>query len=989
GERRGERHRKGGSQNQSRARDSGIHPTFEQARSADGAKLAVVPQNPEASAVARTLLVAIRDTLHVEMTALEPRFEPALLAHFDVQAELLDLEERTCREQFDVAQADAAERERQQGEAGEAERDASEGREQGDAETARAASGEVRAREATDAGRELDRAVAGRGEREIARNADAAAREGQVIFPTRVRGPQWFERGSEPSAWRQQGAIVFELDPGVERGTRVVPGDTPPQAPSSRPSSNDARLDDAIPEVEADAGTPDAKAQAEAKAAQEQARAATKDKQKQDEEQHEKQKKADAAARKGMASAKVPGSEAAATPTGREPGAPELETPHPDGVEAAPGAEAERAPEVVPAPQEKPLLAVPVEQPTPLGAHLPPASGVGGGGGNELGAWKAAADAATAALPMPNIGPASARTGGMSEEADRVSSAGEEQRKNLPEQAEAILDAKPRDASQLSEIAQEVLQSDPTGTLQVVKDSAHRAGLPPQALPNLRATPKGNVPNLFGDPITPARFNQLRKEYGLPEGAHAPDARELDLFAKKMAEDPDLGGRVAGFAGQLITGGDLPPKPEVAPARQGDFAAVLARIMTGSAEVAKGTIDAARDLAYANQGLTHAFGDLGNEWIADEERFLHGEMQRVADAAGISSEKLNEAVAQRQKELADKTGGTRAEGEKVYADARETISADFEKTHAHIEGLRQEWEEFADERAASMKGNVDAKAVRARQRELESTVSTFAAEWIVAYDDMGKERVKKLGEAAQQQQQAYRKAIELDQAEDVATAEEAGDTEKAEAIKTDKDKVYTNWIVESMKPVQEVIKLHVQNNTSTVAAWQAEMRKKRDGALEELRTWGDKQIGRERGFFDMILDWIFGWEKGEKEEAKAFAKQRASETTVAMASSFQRLDAARANFGETLEADERAQLKGLGEEERAVLEAYYAEGGGDTIGAVAAGLKVRLKKQRTGEIAKAMQRQVLAMPTNDTESADGLPVLALKGFSVPVRPIST
>lgn len=978
-ERRSERERKGKTKSQTRARDSGVHPTFKAPGSDDRALLTVVAHNPESSALVRSLLGAIRDALRVELGPLQPRLEPALLARFDVDAELCDLGEHTARLESDVAKAD-------EGEA--------------DAEAARAAD-DRDPNEPSVAETLPERALRGQRDRvagepdqkDAQREAEAAAREAQVILPTRVRGPEWSTPGVLPSEARLQGAIVFELDPKLEFRRRT-PGDTPPGAADPGPRNDAERLDEAVPSDGADATATEAEAKADARATDEQQRA--EEKAKQDEErakQEQKNKQKAAAAQKAMAKGKEGGTETEPGPLEAEPAPPEADAQQMEALEVTGGSEPgteEDTVSVAPEQEGHEVFADPAEPPPPVGDHLPPVAGAGVGASGELEAWKSAANAATAALPMPNIGPASARTGGMSGQAEAVTEAGEAQRKALPAQAEEIFNAKPRDISQLSDIAQEVLESDPTGKVQIVKNSARRAGLPPQTLPNLRPTPDGNVPNLFGDPITPARFNQLRKEYGLSESPHAPDASQIEELAHKMANDVELEGRVAGFAGQVVEGAVLPPKPEVAPARQADFAAVLARIMTGSAEVAQATIDGARDATYPHQALTRAFAKLGNEWVSDEETFIHGEMQRVADAAGISGEQLNAAVAQRQKELAEKVGSTRAEGEKVYADARETISADFEKRHAQIEGLRQEWEEKADALAASMKGNVDAKKVRARQRELETAVSEFAADWIVAYDDMGKERAKKLREAAQQQQRAYSAAIKLDIANDVAEAEAEGDTEKAEAIRTDKDKIYSTWITESMKPVYELIGGYVKTNTETVSAWQTEMRQRRDEALKELRDWGDQQIGRERGFFDMILDWIFGWEQAEKEEAKAFAKQRASETTVAMGASFQALDTARTNFGEELDDAERAQLKSLNEEQRAVVEAYYSkEGAGDSIGAVAAGLKVRLKKQRSAEVAKSMQREVLAKPTNDAESARGLPILADAGFGVEVRPIVT
>src|SRR5690606_16400559 len=216
-----------------------------------------------------------------------------------------------------------------------------------------------------------------------------------------------------------------------------------------------------------------------------------------------------------------------------------------------------------------------VSDPTPAPANLTTSSS------GEIDTWKGAATSAAQSITLPDLGPAQRRVGGITGHADATIAAGEEQRAELPKKAQAVLKATQRDVSELGEVPEELLASDTTGVVKPVKDSAKPGGLPPQKLPRLQATPNGNVPNLYGDPITPSDIDKLRKDYQLPTGSHIPDDAELAKLEAAMAQDVELQGRVAVFAGQEISGFELPPKLEVEPVHQQDIAAVLARVITG------------------------------------------------------------------------------------------------------------------------------------------------------------------------------------------------------------------------------------------------------------------------------------------------------------------------------------------------------------------------------------------------------------------------
>lgn len=595
----------------------------------------------------------------------------------------------------------------------------------------------------------------------------------------------------------------------------------------------------------------------------------------------------------------------------------------------------------------------------------------------ELEQWKQRADAAARNVPEPDLGPPENRTKTMAGHGTDTVKAGEQRRAELPKEAKPVFDPKPRDVEQIGQVA-DLLKEDPVGAAERIQRAAHKEGLPAQKLPNLQPTPKGHLPNLYGEPIAPEVFEELKQKYLPPESQRPPGFDEMAAILEKLKDEPDLDGRIAVFEGQTVSGAELPPQPVIAEAHQPDIAGVLARIITESEGLPQAWIDFARKKAYANGALANkeCFPTLGNDWAPQEAEFLRGEMQRVREAAGISKEMLDEAIRDRQKQLAgDKTLAAQ-QGEKMFEDTKDKVEADYEKTHGLIEGLRQEWEDWADEQAAARKGGVDAKAVRARQRKIERAVEDSANDWIVAYDDMFKVRKQKLSQGYAEQEKAYKKAMEKDRELAIEEAREGEGDEatieaKVEAIK--KDKYYDDWVADRMKPVKELIESYVKTNDELYKGWQKQMRAVRDKALDDLQKWGDQQIGRQRTWFDRFLAWLFDWRDGQKSEARAFAKQRARETTVAMGSNLALLYQKQAEFGDALDADEKKQLEAMSEEQRTVIETYYTNGK-DTIGAVAAGMKVRLRGQRVPVLVKAMVDHVMATPNN---SPAGMKVVKL------------
>jgi hypothetical protein len=621
-------------------------------------------------------------------------------------------------------------------------------------------------------------------------------------------------------------------------------------------------------------------------------------------------------------------------------------------------------------------------EPEAAGTAEPPAPAAGPAA--ELEQWKARAGAAAGNIPEPDLGPAEARTQGVSEFVEEAADTQNQRREELPKERQEVIKARKRDISELDQVPEALTKDDPANAVEGIKKAAQREGLPRQFLPNLQPTPKGYLPNLYGDPITPSQLAELREQYKdklLPKDRQPPGYDEIAALKKALADDEELEGRIAVFSGQEVSGFELPPKLEISPIHQEDIAAVLARIVTEAEGLGKSWIEDARKTAYKDMAMIKpdAFPDLGNEWAPQEAEFLLGEMQRVADAAGIAKQQLDQAIRDRQQQLAGDTTATQKKGEEVFKDNRSKLVADFQNTQGAIEGLRREWEDWADARAASIKGNVDWKAIRARQGELEKAVCDMANEWVVTYDDMNKQRTSQLLQAMAGQKQAYEKAIAKDKEEDLLAAGE----DEAKRKEVEASKAYADWVKARMEPIKEQIqgkKGYISANTETVQKWQTKMREVRDGAVERLKQWADRQINRERGWIEWIMSTAGEWQTGQRSEAEAFARQRTRDTTAALGNNLQQLNNFKTKFGETLGKDGEAKRAELSAEQQAVIDTYY-KGGGDAIGAVATGLKLRLRGQRLPELQKALREKVLATPTNDP---DGMRLVGLvKGMGEP------
>ena len=785
---------------------------------------------------------------------------------------------------------------------------------------------------------------------------------GKTEAPT-PRGPREFGRVSPAGNPLVPGPVVFERQPPPPAGQAYRPGDLPPDG-EGPPGRLDERLDAEQEKLERATSTEPMAEKLEPGRVEQETPAAP-------EPAEVPKPKAQWETDAGAAPPVPPPRPSAAKDKAETPATPadEKEAEAPPARAEMDAAEAAKEAEAPEEPQSAADVQALIAEGNTESAGAAAPSGAAPAPSAELDQWQAKAGAAAGNIPEPDLGAPDARTQDMSDHGAQTGEAQKRRREELPKEAQKVIKSRERNISELDKVPEALTKDDPVNAVEGIKKAARRDGLPPQSLPNLQPTPKGYLPNLYGDPITPAQLAELRDQYKdklLPKERQPPGYDEIAALQKAMAGDPELQGRIAVFAGQQISGFELPPQAEIAPVHQEDIAAVLARIVTEAEGLGKAWIEDARKVAYTGGAMVKAdaFPELGNEWAPQEAEFLLGEMQRVAEAAGITKERLDQAIRDRQQQLAGGAAATRQKGEAVFKDTRDKVAADFQNTQGAIEGLRREWEDWADARAASLKGNVDWKAIRARQRELEKAVCDMANEWVVAYDDMAKQRARKLMQALMDQEKAYRAAIAKDREEDLEAAGE--DEAKRKAVQD--SKAYGEWVEARMKPVKEQIqgkKGYISANAETVRKWQNEMRGVRDGAVERLKQWADRQIGREKGWIDWILSLAGEWHSGQRSEAEAFARQRARETTEALGTNLQLLNDARTRFGDTLDEDEKAQLKGLGEEQRAVIDTYYAKGGGDAIGAVAAGLKVRLRGQRLPELAKALREKVLATPTNE------------------------
>jgi hypothetical protein len=589
-----------------------------------------------------------------------------------------------------------------------------------------------------------------------------------------------------------------------------------------------------------------------------------------------------------------------------------------------------------------------IETPAPAGyaAEAGPTA-MGDAADGSLAAWSARVTGSITRIPHPNIVSHVAHVEAIGRAGNTATARWKKKVADVPKEAKKVLEAKP--IAPLSEIPP-MPSPDPVPEATVRVQSKSGRSLPDQRLPDLQNTPRGFKPTVGGPPLnTRAPAAPAKPPPAPAKKSKTPVKKANETIAKEPAPAP-----VAG-QGQTITGSERPAVHAIAAPHRADLARVLARVFDEASQTATLVIHDARARAYTDLDLSVVRGleTFGDDLIPAETSWFRDEMTRVAEAAQIGKQALDDAVAARHKELAD-AKDTAAQAIATESQAQsEQVGKSAGDARATIKAMRQSWDEHFDRIAADAKGGVDPKAVREEELRLDDILRKHATEHISAWIGMRKERYKKLDRALEDQVVAYKEAALADESEQL----QASVTQLS-------DPALVTWFADRRRETGHrvgVLKEEVQNWTD---GWKAEMEVARDEAIDLVRAWADQRIGRERNWFEKLLARVFAAIETKHEETAALADTQTAETVTALGQDLQVLNDLKLKGTQGLDRDETEHLARQDAEQQKLLEAYFTSTGadkGDTVLYLAKMMQLRLRRQRAPEAIKSIRAKVLQL----------------------------
>jgi hypothetical protein len=576
-----------------------------------------------------------------------------------------------------------------------------------------------------------------------------------------------------------------------------------------------------------------------------------------------------------------------------------------------------------------------------------------------VGAWTGRVQAAAAAMPAPRMPDAPSVAAPIVHAGGAAAARHAGKAEGAADAAEKVLDAKP--LAELTDLPP-IEGNDPE--LEAAMDKVRSVpvhAFQDQSLPKLEPTPHGVLPTVGGQPIDTTQ--PPPPPAPAPVGPAPPPKTPVAAVNKEIATLPSPA-PVSG-QGQTITGSERPPANVVTAPHRADIAAVLARVTTEAASAGGKVVHDARAKAYPGADLngSDGFKDLGDDLVDGETAWFGEEMGRVAEAAKVGKKALDDAVADRRKQLAGDKGEDDAEVGKAAGDQTAAITRNAAAAKATIKAVREDWLAHWESVGNAAKGDVDPKAVWDQQDKVVDLLRKSADDHLVAWAGMETERKNKLDTALRDQLAAYQAAALADQKAhaDAKPAEgkdaKADDANAAEVT----DAELKMWLFDRDKALRGAVGTLKDEVHVAVDGWQTVMRTARDQAIGLVRVWADTKIGRQRSFFGVEDDQLAEELLTKQTETEAFAAAESDATASAVAQDLELIEALKKKRYEDLDRAEKEHLDRQDRDQQELLNAYFkGPDKGDTVLYLAKMMELRLERQRLPGAIQQIKAKVLA-----------------------------
>ncbi len=602
----------------------------------------------------------------------------------------------------------------------------------------------------------------------------------------------------------------------------------------------------------------------------------------------------------------------------------------------------------------------------------------------DMQAWRAGVSAATQAIPTPELGPAAEGGTRLRSQGGALRQGRAAARQRIPDEARAAVRPPPQPENPPPPPEPDPV---PEATRLVTEKSDRR--LPDQTMPDLQPTPRGTLPRAGRQPPSPTEPSQpqvitlTRVEPGAAPGPAAaedtPEGQQVDQVEETASETPQTDQQASSEGVTLQD--QPPPQPEpLPPLAQAAVAGVLAQLMAEPDATAREVLQSLRKSAYPNETLDRVYPEMGNERLSSLSELLTVQLRAVADQAGIAANELDAQVARRRDELAQQRQGATDDIARAGDEERQGLEDEGQQETDAIAGARQAVDEHIGNQVEAASGTADPAIINARRDRRLADVNRRVGQQRVAYEQARQRREAQLNDARDAQVQAYRATAQEDGR---AILAEAGSPSPVPLNVQLQITAARDWGAARGREVERTVIAMKERARGWADGYRDEIQQAGNQARELINQWAAEQTGEQRSWWDRLLDLFRGWGEQAHAESAAWEVARAGETQNAILGDFGTLAQFRQQHGEDVDLSSGEALRGLSEEQQAVIRAYYgaAPGQRNPLAAVAAGIRVRLASQRRTEFTQYFDQQLRAVPDSEWENLDLLGQAQSGGFS--------
>lgn len=605
---------------------------------------------------------------------------------------------------------------------------------------------------------------------------------------------------------------------------------------------------------------------------------------------------------------------------------------------------------------------------------------VRGGGRARLNNWRASIRSATIATPQPDLGGADGRGVTVIRAAGkRVNAKRKIKPGALVKSAKDAVSKPPKPPKQLPPPP-----PSPVPAADIAVNRASNKKLPKQTLPVLKVTPKGTVPEMS---------TQLGAETGsrlsVPRPADSDTARNQGKDAagkgkKPLGDDQVKKLQAAGDkapdkentakAGQLITLDDTAPVPtpgvELGTRGQSKekVAGVLAEIKKTAAKESGKIVQDAREQAYPKRALQHEYPELGEDMKATVRVDIDKQVDAIRKVADISAEELDAAIktrSEKAKQLKEKAHG---DLDKSKQDVREKTQQSGDKVAEKIAGARSAVDDHNIQQATAVSGETDPEVIKLRRDKSLRELTGKAARQDLYYERAGERRAKALSAAHSRMRNAYKNAITKERKGYYDEAIKAEKPEKEANAEADRrSRADFEWAARQTLALKRSFADLNSSAAGTIKGYRSGIKTALKRARELVREWARNKIAEQESWLDKFIRMIREWFQDARHESDSWQVAREEALRDDLVGDLNLLDEIDRVARSGVDVNVYLQERGLDATQATILKAYYQSPPDkrDAIGAVAIGMRMRVRAAHLPRIKEKMKSRVQAKPGSD------------------------